>query len=319
MMVVLGGVTRLTGSGLSIVEWRPIMGALPPLDAAQWQEAFALYQLTPEFQNVNPTMDVEGFKGIFWLEYLHRLLGRAIGLAFIVPFAFFLATGRIARREVPRYLGMFVLGGLQGVLGWYMVKSGLVDLPRVSQYRLTAHLMLAFAIYAYMYWVAADILWRADDGPRHPWYGPTLALLALVVVTIVSGGFVAGLDAGLIHNTFPLMGGRLVPEGLGLLDPAWRNLFENMVTVQFAHRLLALTTLAVVLGYWWRARRAGLPPRLRLGLALLPAVAAVQVGLGIATLLLVVPVPLAATHQAVAVVLFTVVLHLCHGLRGAAP
>ena len=319
MMVVLGGVTRLTGSGLSIVEWRPIMGALPPLDAAQWEEAFALYRLTPEFQNVNPTMDVEGFKGIFWLEYLHRLLGRAIGLAFIVPFAFFLATGRIARREVPRYLGMFVLGGLQGVLGWYMVKSGLVDLPRVSQYRLTAHLMLAFAIYAYMYWVAADILWRADDGPRHPWYGPTLALLALVVVTIVSGGFVAGLDAGLIHNTFPLMGGRLVPEGLGLIDPAWRNLFENMVTVQFAHRLLALTTLAVVLGYWWRARRAGLPLRLRLGLALLPAVAAVQVGLGIATLLLVVPVPLAATHQAVAVVLFTVVLHLCHGLRGAAP
>lgn len=316
-MVVLGGVTRLTGSGLSIVEWRPIMGALPPLTDAQWQGAFALYQQTPEFHSVNSAMDVEGFKGIFWLEYLHRLLGRAIGLVFLVPFAWFLWHGSITRRETPKYLLMFVLGGLQGLLGWYMVKSGLVDLPRVSQYRLTAHLLLALAIYAYMFWVALDLLFRDQDGARHPLYPRTLALLGLIVLTVISGGFVAGLDAGLVHNTFPLMGGRWIPAGIAMHEPAWRNLFENVITVQFEHRVLALTTLLAVLGYWVRTPRAELPMRLQLALSLLPLVAASQFALGIATLLLVVPVPLAATHQAVAILLFTVVLYLGHGLRGA--
>ena len=316
-MIVLGGVTRLTGSGLSIVEWRPIMGAVPPLGAAQWEEAFALYRQTPEFQHVNPTMDVDGFKGIFWLEYLHRLLGRLIGFVFLVPFAWFLWRGTIAWRESPRYLGLFALGGLQGALGWYMVASGLVDVPRVSAYRLTAHLALALAIYAAMLWLALGHLRDAGPAPRHPTHGGVLGLLALVTVTILSGGFVAGLDAGLVHNTFPLMGGSLVPAGLGHLEPLWRNPFENVVTAQFDHRVLAIATLVAVLAWWWRARRAGLPYRLRSALALLPLVAAAQVGLGIATLLLVVPVALAATHQAVAVVLFTVVLVLAHGTRGA--
>lgn len=316
-MIVLGGVTRLTGSGLSIVEWRPIMGAVPPLGAAQWEEAFALYRQTPEFQHVNPTMDVEGFKGIFWLEYLHRLLGRLIGLVFLAPFAWFLWRGTIAWREAPRYLGLFALGGLQGALGWYMVASGLVDVPRVSAYRLTAHLALALAIYAAMLWLALDLLRAAGAAPRHRWHGRALGLLALVTLTVLSGGFVAGLDAGLVHNTFPLMGGRLVPVGLWPLEPAWRNPFEDVVTAQFDHRVLAIATLVAVLAFWWRARSAGLPERLRPALAALPLVAAAQVGLGIATLLLAVPVALAAAHQAVAVVLFTLVLVLAHGTRGA--
>ncbi len=211
---------------------------------------------------------------------------------------------------------MFVLGGLQGLLGWYMVKSGLIDDPRVSQYRLTAHLAAAFLIYAYMFWVAMSLLFRETDGPRSDWYGKTLALTGLVSLTIVSGGFVAGLKAGHVYNTFPLMGDRLVPEGLFGMQPLWRNFFENVVTVQFDHRVLALTTFTVIVVYWWRSRRAGLPRRARPALHLLLGMAIVQVLLGIKTLLLAVPIPLGAAHQAVAMLLFTVALYLCHGLRG---
>ncbi|NND47659.1 MAG: heme A synthase, partial [Woeseiaceae bacterium] len=206
-MVVLGGFTRLTGSGLSIVDWRPLMGILPPMSGAEWQRVFELYQQSPEFQNINSHMDVDAFKGIYWLEYLHRLLGRTIGVVFLVPFIVFVIRGYIQKSEWPKYLLMFILGGLQGLLGWYMVKSGLVDVPRVSQYRLTAHLVAAFLIYAYMFWVAMSLLFPANaSAAKHPWYGRTLALAALVSVTIISGGFVAGLRAGKIYNTFPMMG-----------------------------------------------------------------------------------------------------------------
>jgi cytochrome c oxidase assembly protein subunit 15 len=316
-MVVLGGVTRLTGSGLSMVDWRPIMGWLPPMSAEQWQATFEMYQRSPEFQKINSHMDVNDFKGIFWLEYLHRLLGRTIGLAFVVPFAVFVARGYIARREWPRYLLMFVLGGLQGVLGWYMVKSGLVDNPHVSQYRLTAHLVAAFLIYAYMFWVALSLLYPRTDAARHPWFGRTVAVTALVSVTIVSGGFVAGLDAGLIYNTFPKMGETWLPPGLVALEPGWRNLFENMTTVQFDHRVLALVTLAVIVYYWLRARRAELPGRARRAANALLHTVVLQVVLGVSTLLLGVPVLLAASHQAVALLLFTVALYLAHSLRTA--
>jgi cytochrome c oxidase assembly protein subunit 15 len=315
-MVVLGGVTRLTGSGLSMVDWRPVTGILPPLNDAQWEQTFEQHKLSPEYEKVNFHMDVDDFKGIFWLEYLHRLLGRTIGVVFLLPLLLFVATGRIPRSDIPRYALMFVLGGLQGLLGWYMVKSGLVDDPRVSQYRLAAHLAAAFLIYAYMFWVAMSLLFRATDGPRSAFYGRTVALTGLVSLTILSGGFVAGLRAGYVYNTFPLMGDRWVPEGLLGMHPVWRNFFENVVTVQFDHRVLALTTFTAILLYWWRARRAGLPGRVRSAVHLLLGVAVVQVLLGIKTLLLVVPVPLGAAHQAVAMVLFTVALYLCHGLRG---
>jgi cytochrome c oxidase assembly protein subunit 15 len=314
-MVVLGGVTRLTGSGLSITDWKPIMGVLPPLDADQWKETFARYQESPEFQKINSHMTVADFKGIFWLEYLHRLLGRTIGIVFLAPFLWFLARGVIGRREVPKYLLMFALGGLQGVLGWYMVKSGLIDNPRVSQYRLTAHLLAALVIYAYMFWVALG-LWFAPAGGRpHTLYRWTLALTALATLTIASGGFVAGLDAGLAFNTFPLMNGQWIPDTILGLTPFWRNLFENLATVQFNHRLLAVMTLLAVIVYWAMAMKRQLPRRLAIGCHLLLACTGLQVALGIATLLLRVPVHLAATHQAVAVLVFTAALYLCHGLH----
>jgi cytochrome c oxidase assembly protein subunit 15 len=316
-MILLGGVTRLSGSGLSIVDWQPIMGALPPLSAEDWQRTFDMYRQSPEFQKVNSHMTVDDFKGIFWLEYLHRLLGRIIGLAFLLPFAYFLWRGDIRKREWPKYGLMFVLGGLQGLLGWYMVKSGLVDDPRVSQYRLTAHLIAAIAIYAYMFWIALSLLSRPGEGARHPWYSRTVLLAILVLTTVISGGFVAGLDAGLIYNTFPKMGNHWVPPDVSALSPFWLNFFENMAAVQFNHRVLALTSFSLIVIYWWLARKADLPARLRRGVNALLHTAVLQVALGISTLLLVVPLVLAAAHQAVAVLLFTVVLYLCHGLRRA--
>ncbi|NIV17350.1 MAG: heme A synthase [Woeseiaceae bacterium] len=315
VMVVLGGVTRLTGSGLSMVDWRPVTGWLPPLSNAEWQRVFEMYQQSPEFQKLNSHMDVNDFKGIFWLEYLHRLLGRTIGLAFALPFVFFFVRGYIVRREWPKYLLMFVLGGLQGVLGWYMVKSGLVDNPHVSQYRLTAHLVAAFLIYAYMFWVAMSLLFPKNKAARHPWFGKSLALTGLISLTVISGGFVAGLKAGKIYNTFPMMGDYWLPPGLMALEPAWRNFTENLTTVQFDHRLLAIATFVLIVAAWVRMRHADLPARARPAAHALLHTAALQVALGIATLLLAVPIVLGAAHQGVAMLLFTVSLYLTHSLR----
>ena len=314
-MVVLGGFTRLTGSGLSMADWRPLMGWLPPLSETEWQRVFDLYQQTPEFLKVNSHMDVHAFKSIFWLEFLHRLLGRTIGIVFLVPFVFFLARGYIRASEWPKYLLMFILGGLQGVLGWYMVKSGLVDNPHVSQYRLTAHLFAAFLIYAYMFWVAMSLLFPATGTERHPWYRKSFALTALLCVTIISGGFVAGLKAGKIYNTFPMMGDYWLPPGIMALEPFWRNFFDNMTTVQFDHRILAITTLIAVIGFWFKARSADLPARTRPAVNALLHTVVLQVILGITTLLMSVPIILGATHQGVAMLLFTVSLYILHSLR----
>jgi len=315
-IVVVGGVTRLTHSGLSITEWQPIVGTLPPLSDAAWQAAFAKYQATPEYQLVNRGMGLAEFKGIFWWEYFHRLLGRLIGAAFLLPFLWFLARGAIPRGYGGKLAGIFVLGALQGALGWYMVKSGLVDDPRVSQFRLTAHLTLAFVIFGAMLWVALSLLdpRRADAGPRAR--GLAYLSAALVLLVVASGGFVAGIRAGFAYNTFPLMNGHLVPPEIMLLEPWWKNFFYNMATVQFDHRLLALV-LALVLPLTWLAimRAPHAPARARVGAHLLLAMLAVQVGLGIATLLLVVPLPLAAAHQAGAVVLFALALNVAHALR----
>jgi len=315
VMVVLGGVTRLTGSGLSMADWRPLLGWLPPFSDAEWQRVFDLYQQTPEFLKVNSHMDVDAFKSIFWLEFLHRLLGRTIGIVFLIPFIYFFARGYIKAIEWPKYLLMFILGGLQGVLGWYMVKSGLVDNPHVSQYRLTAHLFAAFLIYAYMFWVAMSLLFPATGTARHAWYGKSLALTILTSVTIISGGFVAGLKAGMIYNTFPKMGEHWVPPGTMALEPFWRNFFDNMTTVQFDHRILAITTLIVVVSFWFKARKADLPARSHRAVNALLHTAVLQVALGITTLLMSVPVLLGATHQGVAMLLFTVALYILHSLR----
>ena len=314
-MVVLGGVTRLSGSGLSMVDWRPVTGVLPPLSDGDWEKTFAMYQQSPEFQKTNSHMDVDAFKGIFWLEYLHRLLGRLIGIVFFVPFVVFAAKRYIGKSEWPKYGLMFVLGGMQGVLGWYMVKSGLVDNPHVSQYRLTAHLVAAFIIYGYMLWVALSLLHPRQSEYRHPWFGKAVAVTALVSVTVISGGFVAGLNAGKIFNSFPMMGDYWIPPGTMALEPAWRNFFENPATVQLDHRVLAMTTFVVVVAFWAGMRTAGLSQRTAAAVSLLLAALFVQVALGILTLLNSVPFALAASHQAVAMLLFTAALYLSHCLQ----
>ncbi|MDJ0812640.1 MAG: COX15/CtaA family protein [Woeseiaceae bacterium] len=314
MMVVLGGVTRLTGSGLSMAEWRPIMGAIPPLSDAEWQRVFEIYQQTPEFKLVNSHMGVDDFKGIFWLEYLHRLLGRVIGIAFAVPLAWFAIRGAIKPRQLPWYLFLLALGGAQAFIGKIMVASGQVDAPQVSHFKLTAHLGAAFLVYALMFWTALNLIFKPSGATNHRGYRWAVAVTVLVSITVLSGGFVAGLDAGRIYNMFPLMGEGLVPPGLMALEPAWRNPFYNLTTVQFDHRVLAITTLILAVVAWFRLG-PDLPARARLPRhGLLVAVLA-QVTLGIMTLLYVVPTTLAAAHQAVALVLLTIALYLAHSLR----
>jgi heme a synthase len=317
IMVVVGGITRLTHSGLSIVEWQPIMGAIPPLNDAQWQETFAKYQQTPEFRLRNHDMTLEGFKGIFWWEYIHRLLGRLIGLAFLLPFVYFLWRQVVPRELAWKLWAIFVLGGLQGAMGWYMVKSGLVDDPRVSSLRLAAHLGLAFVIYWAMLWVALDLLnplrASASDTARRR----AGLLVGLVFVMVLSGALVAAIRAGFAYNTWPLMNGQWVPDEILLLDPWWTNFIHNMATVQFVHRVLAVVVVVLALIAWSRVRYEPPNPRARLWSHAMLATAAVQVLLGIATLLLQVPVSLAALHQAGAVALFTCAIGLRHALRPA--
>jgi len=314
-MVVLGGVTRLTGSGLSIAEWRPIMGILPPLSDAEWQRVFEIYKQTPEFLHVNFDMDVEGFKGIFWLEYLHRVLGRILGFAFSLPLIYFVVRKYISVRDLPWYVLMLALGGAQGFIGKIMVASGQVDAPHVSQYRLVAHLAAAFVVYAMMFWRALSLLQTSPETSAHPWYRRTYWLTALIALTVVSGGFVAGLKAGLIYNTFPKMGDTWIAPGIAALDPFWRNLTENMATVQFDHRVLAISTFVVIVMYWLRARHASFPPRAAKASNALLHTGTLQILLGISTLLLGVPTFLAVAHQAVALLLLTVALFLAHSLR----
>jgi cytochrome c oxidase assembly protein subunit 15 len=319
-MVVIGGVTRLTRSGLSIVEWQPIVGTLPPLTDAAWEETFAKYRLTPEYQQVNRGMSVAEFKGIFWWEYFHRLLGRLIGVVFLVPLLWFMARRSIPPGHGWKLSGIFVLGALQGALGWYMVQSGLVDDPRVSQFRLTAHLGLALAIFAAMFWVALTLVdpQRAALASRSGRRTRTLAfwVAVLVFVMALSGGFVAGIRAGYAYNTFPLMNGDIVPPEIFMLEPWWRNFFWNMATVQFDHRVLAWLLAFIVPVLWWTLRRTdGVPPRARRGGYLLLLLLAVQIALGIATLVHVVPVTLAALHQAGAVLVFAAALNVAHALR----
>ncbi len=319
-MVVVGGVTRLTHSGLSIVEWQPIVGTLPPLDEAQWQETLAKYRLTPEYRKVNAGMSLAEFKGIFWWEYVHRLLGRAIGVVFFVPLVWFAARREIPREFTWKLATIFALGALQGALGWYMVKSGLVDDPRVSQFRLTAHLALAFAILGAMLWIGLSLVYpqRADlhTRPQRRARARSFALAALVFVMVLTGGFVAGIRAGFAYNTFPLMNGTVVPPEILVLEPAWRNFFYNMATVQFDHRAIAWLLALLVPWFWWTLRRTrGLPPRARVGGDVLLVLVAVQIALGISTLLLVVPVPLAAAHQAGAVLVFAAALNVANALR----
>ncbi|MCP4471695.1 MAG: heme A synthase [Gammaproteobacteria bacterium] len=317
-MVILGGVTRLTGSGLSMVTWHPT-GVLPPLTTEQWLAEFQLYQQFPEYQKLNRDMSLDGFKSIFWFEYSHRMLGRLIGLVFLLPFVYFCLRKMIKPGLTPRLLVMFVLGGLQGVLGWYMVKSGLVSNPHVSQYRLSAHLLSAILIYGFILWTIFNLAvakpyCRLAESRVAAWRKASLALVALVLLTIVSGGFVAGLKAGLIYNTFPLMGSKLIPEGIGALSPWYLNPLENLVTVQFDHRWLAVSLGLLLITWYLRGRSRFDEPGLQRSFKLVGMMVIVQLVLGIATLLLQVPVLLGALHQAGALLLFSVLLFNIHAL-----
>jgi heme a synthase len=316
-MIVVGGITRLTHSGLSMVEWQPIVGAIPPLDEAQWREVFQKYQGTPEYQKINRGMSLQQFKGIFWWEYFHRLLGRAIAVVFLVPLLYFIVRGAIDRSLIRALLGIFLLGAVQGALGWYMVKSGLMDDPRVSQYRLTVHLGMAFLIFAAILWTALGLLAPASaavEPARRGLRRHAFALTGLVFVMVLSGGFVAGIRAGLAYNTFPLMNGYLVPPEYFVLEPWWRNLFNNMAAVQFDHRALAWLLFLLVPTLWMASRKVRLAPRARLACNALPLALVLQIALGISTLLLRVPMPLAAAHQAGALVLFATALWVSHEL-----
>ena len=313
-MVVVGGITRLTHSGLSIVEWQPLVGTVPPLNEGQWQETFRKYQATPEFRLVNRDMTLAGFKSIFWWEYFHRLLGRLIGVVFFVPLAAFVVRGRIRGPLAWKLAGVFLLGALQGAVGWYMVKSGLVDEPRVASLRLASHLGMALLIYASMLWIALGLL--APRGtPAAPAARRHAALLVvLVFLMVLTGALVAAIHAGLAYNTYPKMNGAWVPPEILALAPWWKNFVYNMATVQFVHRCLAIVIALTVIALWLRLPRAGATDRARIWSDALILAVALQVGLGIATLLMRVPVPLAALHQSGAVIVFTCALGVLHSV-----
>jgi cytochrome c oxidase assembly protein subunit 15 len=319
-MVLLGGATRLTGSGLSIMEWAPLSGALPPLSDAEWLRLFDKYKEIPQYALLHPGMTIDGFKDIFWLEWVHRAWGRLIGVIFLLPLLWFAVTGAIERRMIPKLVGLFALGGLQGAIGWFMVASGFFpDSTAVSPYRLVVHLSLALILFAAILWTALTTL---EPVPYSIPGGLKVRRLcqfagAMVALTIVAGGFTAGLHAGLVYNTFPLMDGRLIPAGYGDLHPALRNLTENVIAVQFDHRLLATLTALTVVCAVAAGLRAELPRHARAAILFMGAAMLTQYALGVATLLSVVAIPLAVAHQGTAVLLLAATLTATHTLRGA--
>lgn len=330
-MVVLGGYTRLTRSGLSMVDWRPQGSALPS-DESAWQAEFERYKAFPEYQRTNRDMDLEGFKQIYFVEWAHRMAGRAIGVLFALPLAGFAAAGMVPLALAPRLGCAFALGGAQGLIGWWMVRSGLEEppadldgVPRVSPYRLATHLAMAFTIYSLLLSTALTVLWPAPLGgapggaralgAARALRGPAHALAGLIAITALSGAFVAGMGAGYAYNTFPLMEGKWVPDGYWRIEPAWRNLFENIPAVQFDHRALAMSTLGGTVALWAYARTLPLPRPVRLATHGVLAVTCAQASLGIWTLLAAVPVELGTAHQAGALTLFSAALVLLHTLR----
>lgn len=313
-MIALGGLTRLTESGLSMVDWKPLMGVVPPIGEAAWIEKFEQYKAYPEYQKINVGMSLSDFKYIFYFEYGHRVLGRLIGMAFGLPALYFGLRGAFSAGFRNRIIVLFFLGGLQGLVGWWMVKSGLVDRPDVSHYRLTTHLGLAVFLYIALLWTAfrharGQVAYDWTQGAK--W---TAGMLGMVYTTLLSGGLVAGLGAGAQYNTFPLMGGKWIPDGLFIRDPWFSNLTENLVTVQFNHRYLAITTATVILTFSIRKLRTVELSRQRIALWAMIAAVVFQVSLGISTLLTSVWVPLASMHQVGAVILISTLIWGTHEL-----
>lgn len=321
-MIAVGGATRLTGSGLSITEWQPILGVIPPLSEADWQSAFSKYKEIPQYRLVNEGMTLDAFKMIYWWEWTHRSLGRLIGVLFAVPLLLFWAMGRLRPGLAPKLLGVLAVGGLQGLMGWYMVKSGLVDRVGVSQYRLAAHLSLAFLLLGLLTWLALSV--GTTSGKEHglPLVGRrmqggfAIGILALIFSQVVLGAFVAGTNAGRIYNTWPLMDGGLVPPGIGMLEPWYRNLGENRAAIQFNHRMMAYAIAIITAAHVMALFIARSPERHSgavLGLAVLA-----QAGLGVWTLLAAVPLSLGLAHQAGAAALLVIAVWHVHRLTARA-
>jgi cytochrome c oxidase assembly protein subunit 15 len=306
--LIVGGATRLTESGLSIVEWKPVTGALPPLTEAQWAVEFEKYKQIPQYRELNRGMAMSQFKTIFWWEWAHRMLGRVIGAVFLLPLLFFLWRGWVGRELRWPLFGLFALGGVQGAVGWWMVSSGLTERVSVSQYRLAFHMTLACVIYAAIVWIVARM---KPPGPvlvPQRLRGGAILLLLLTLLQIYLGALVAGLDAGLTYNTWPHIDGALIPSAdrLWFETPLWRNFFENALTVQFNHRMLAYFILLLALWHSYDTRRNTQDPTTRAYATLFVLLLVMQAGIGIATLLYAVPIALALTHQAMAILLLTV-------------
>lgn len=309
LMIVVGGATRLTDSGLSIVEWRPVTGAIPPLSEADWLAEFEKYKTIPEYHQVNRGMSLAAFKSIYWWEWGHRFLGRVIGLAFLVPLIVFAVQRRIDRKLGVKLFALFLLGGLQGALGWWMVSSGLSERIDVSQYRLAAHLGLALVLFAAMTWLALDLLAPRRCGARHRLAPFAIALLVGVYAQMMLGAFVAGLRAGRVYNTWPLMEGRFVPEAYFTNGPRFQDLFESMAAAQFNHRIGAYVLFAAAAAMVIAAWKTPLAPRARMVFATVLA----QAGLGVWTLVAGTPLALGLAHQAMAILVLVAALYLVHG------
>jgi cytochrome c oxidase assembly protein subunit 15 len=319
-LVLVGGATRLTDSGLSITEWKPVHGVIPPMSEAEWQEELELYRQIPEYQLINKGMSLDEFKTIYWWEWAHRLLARGVGVLFGVPFLFFLATGRVEKRLRWPLFGLLVLGGLQGAVGWWMVASGLVDRVDVSQYRLATHLTLACLIFAAIVWVMRGLApHSADPVPSDGLKRGAGWLAGLVLVQIYLGGLVAGLDAGLASSTWPLMNGAIVPEGLLEISPAWRNFFENELTVQFVHRLGGYLLFALALWHMVASIQRGRGSTHCRRAVVLFGMVTIQALIGIVVILTQVPVSWALMHQGWAVLVLGFAVAHWRGFYGAYP
>ena len=313
LMLIVGGITRLTHSGLSMVEWHIITGIIPPLTDTLWEEEFAKYQDFPEYQKLNQGMTLAEFKFIFFWEYIHRLIGRMLGIFFIIPFSWFIIKKKLPPPLIKKLLIMFVLGGLQGLYGWYMVISGLIDIPYISHYRLTGHLILAFGLMAYILWTSLDInrdrFNKCTLNNFHKLRPVMHGIIAVILLQIIYGAITAGLKAGYGWNTFPKMAGQWVPMGLFPLSPWWKNLFEHQMTVQFIHRWLGCVLCLIIPGFWRYTRGLTLTPQQNVAVTLLLYIVIIQFTLGMLTLIWVVPIWLGVLHQAGAFLLLAISLY----------
>ena len=315
LMVLVGGVTRLTESGLSMVTWEPILGAIPPRTEAEWQMRFDQYRAYPEYQLINKGMSLADFKFIYFWEYLHRLLGRLIGLVYALPMAWFIARGAARGRLAGHLLAGLALGGLQGFVGWWMVKSGLNQNPYVSPFRLGIHLGLALFVLSYLWWLRLGLAGVARTPIAAPHRRNARIFLVVLVVQIFYGALVAGLNAGYMYNTFPLMMGRVFPPGLLGMEPAWLNFFDNAAMVQWIHRTLGWALVAAAGHLWWHGLRGTADATQRRALHAVGALTLLQFALGVATLLLKVPVWLGVAHQVNAALLLLAAVTLVFSLR----